>query len=77
MSVLLETALRKMVGIRGATPGIRVRKRDGSPSLVDIAPAVWNLRYLQVKHPQEILCKHLLIRIQVIDGPCPGDPRAC
>lgn len=48
MGMLLEAALRKLIGVKTrASPGVRVVKTEGIPTLIDIAPAVWNLRYLQ------------------------------
>ncbi|KAK0651435.1 hypothetical protein B0T16DRAFT_453900 [Cercophora newfieldiana] len=47
MTMLLEVALRKLIGIRGVSPGIKTAKRGESVPLIDIAPAVWNQRYLQ------------------------------
>jgi hypothetical protein len=49
MGRLLDFALRKLVGIKGTSPGMRTIRSRASPSLMDIAPAVWNLQYLQVK----------------------------
>lgn len=48
-SHLLDAALRRLIGVgKKGVPGIKtVRKRSG-PSLVEVAPAVWNLNYLQV-----------------------------
>ncbi|KAL2160004.1 hypothetical protein VTH06DRAFT_1659 [Thermothelomyces fergusii] len=48
MAVLLDIAFRKVIGVRGATPGIKTIKSLAAPSLIDIAPAVWDMRYLQV-----------------------------
>ncbi|KAK4154257.1 hypothetical protein C8A00DRAFT_42920 [Chaetomidium leptoderma] len=47
MACLLDFAFRKLIGVRGASPGMRTIKRMVSPSLIGIAPAVWDLRYLQ------------------------------
>lgn len=48
MTSLLDSALRKLIGVKRAAPeGISVKSTQ-SRSLIDIAPAVWNLRYLQV-----------------------------
>ncbi|KAK4455669.1 hypothetical protein QBC34DRAFT_460682 [Podospora aff. communis PSN243] len=48
MSLFVEAGLRKLIGVRGPSAGIRVTRRDKSPSLIEIAPAVWNIRYLQL-----------------------------
>jgi hypothetical protein len=48
MACLLDFAFRKLVGIKGTWPGMKTVKRMDSPSLIDIAPAVWDLQYLQV-----------------------------
>jgi len=48
MACLLDFAFGKLVGIRGASPGMKTIKRTGTPSLIDIAPAVWDLQYLRV-----------------------------
>ncbi|KAK4190018.1 hypothetical protein QBC35DRAFT_544117 [Podospora australis] len=47
MSYLLDTALRKLLGIKKASPGLKTTRSIEGPSLIDIAPAVWNLSYLQ------------------------------
>lgn len=57
MSCLLDFALRKIIGIKGTVPGLRVVKSAASPSLIDIAPAVWDLRYLQVRHHAETVTR--------------------
>lgn len=49
----LDAAFRRLVGVgkrRGSgNSSLRVvREKAGVPSLVEMAPAVWNLRYLQV-----------------------------
>ncbi|KAK1761403.1 hypothetical protein QBC47DRAFT_428862 [Echria macrotheca] len=44
---LLDAGLRRLIGVRGGTPGVRTSRGKAFPSLVDIAPAVWNLPYLQ------------------------------
>lgn len=49
MALFLDVALRKLVGVKHAFPGVKVTgDTPSSPSLIDIAPGVWNLRYLQV-----------------------------
>lgn len=48
MASLLDFAFGKLVGVRGASPGTRTIKRMETPSLIDIAPTVWDLQYLQV-----------------------------
>jgi hypothetical protein len=49
MSSVLNYAFRKLIGVKGVIPGMRSLKRMVSPSLIDIAPAVWDLQYLQVR----------------------------
>jgi hypothetical protein len=49
MAHLLDFALRKLIGVKGTSPGLRTIKTMASPSLIDIAPAVWDLQYLQVR----------------------------
>lgn len=49
MNCLLDFAFRKIIGVKTSSSGIRTVKGLSSPSLVDIAPAVWNLQYLQVR----------------------------
>jgi hypothetical protein len=46
--LMVKTAFYKLLGVKKTTCGVRVRKDLDGPSLMDIAPAVWNLRYLQV-----------------------------
>ena len=48
MTHLLDFAFRKLIGVKGSSPGLRTIKSVVSPSLIDIAPAVWDLQYLQV-----------------------------
>ncbi|KAL2019134.1 hypothetical protein VTK56DRAFT_10085 [Thermocarpiscus australiensis] len=47
MAYLLDFAFRKLIGVKRTSSGIRTVKSMPPPSLTDIAPAVWNLRYLQ------------------------------
>ncbi|KAL2185144.1 hypothetical protein L209DRAFT_691579 [Thermothelomyces heterothallicus CBS 203.75] len=47
MASLLDIAFRKVIGVKGATPGIKTIKSLASPSLLEIAPAVWDMQYLQ------------------------------
>jgi hypothetical protein len=49
MASLLDLALRKVIGVRGSSPGFRTLKGTSLPTLIDIAPAVWDLQYLQVR----------------------------
>ena len=49
MACLLDFAFRKLVGVKGASPGMRTIKSMRSPTLINIAPAVWDLQYLQVR----------------------------
>lgn len=48
MALLLDAALRKLIGVKHTFPGVKVTEDRQFPSLIEIAPAVWNLRYLQV-----------------------------
>ncbi|GAB1313253.1 hypothetical protein MFIFM68171_03463 [Madurella fahalii] len=47
MACLLDAALRKLIGDKRTSPKGRAIKNTQPHSLIDIAPAVWNLRYLQ------------------------------
>lgn len=47
VSLLVKAALNKLLGVKKITPGVRVARDLAGPSLIDIAPAVWNIRYLQ------------------------------
>ncbi|KAK4111253.1 hypothetical protein N656DRAFT_712159 [Canariomyces notabilis] len=47
MACLLDSALRKLIGIRRISAGVRIVKSTQAHSLIDIAPAVWDLQYLQ------------------------------
>ncbi|KAK3297643.1 uncharacterized protein B0H64DRAFT_457970, partial [Chaetomium fimeti] len=47
MACVLDFAFRKLIGVRGISPGMRTIKNLASPSLTEIAPAVWDLQYLQ------------------------------
>ncbi|KAK0635134.1 hypothetical protein B0T17DRAFT_31799 [Bombardia bombarda] len=47
ISALLDGALHKLIGIKKAPPGTKIVESIPHPPLIDIAPAVWNLRYLQ------------------------------
>ncbi|KAK3951055.1 hypothetical protein QBC32DRAFT_393383 [Pseudoneurospora amorphoporcata] len=47
MALFLDVALRKLLGVKHTSPGVKVTEDTQLPSLIDIAPAVWNLRYLQ------------------------------
>ena len=48
MAYLLDFAFSKLIGVKGVTRGLRTIHNAASPPLMDIAPAVWDLRYLQV-----------------------------
>ncbi|KAK4221786.1 hypothetical protein QBC38DRAFT_113049 [Podospora fimiseda] len=47
MAHMVDAAFRKLIGTKRASPGIKIIKTTPMPSLVEIAPAVWNLQYLQ------------------------------
>jgi hypothetical protein len=49
MGRLLDFALRKLIGVKGLSPGMKMIKKMAAPSLTDIAPAVWDLQYLQAR----------------------------
>lgn len=49
LELLLRAALIKMLGLKMTTSGVRVVGDLTGPSLIDIAPAVFNIRYLQVR----------------------------
>lgn len=55
MACLLDFAFRKLIGVRGISPGMRTIKNLASPSLAEIAPAVWDLQYLQVRYPGQLV----------------------
>jgi hypothetical protein len=46
--LLIKAAFSKLLGIKKSTQGVRVVRDLPGPSLIDIAPAVFNIRYLQV-----------------------------
>jgi hypothetical protein len=48
VAMLIKAALNKLLGIKKVTPGVRVARDLTGPSLMDIAPTVFNIRYLQV-----------------------------
>jgi len=50
MRILMDVGLRKLLGIGKAPQGFRTSKNGPAPSLMDIAPGVWNLRYLQARY---------------------------
>ena len=49
MAALLDFAFRKLIGFKGTYPGMRTVRGSRSPSMIEIAPAVWDLQYLQVR----------------------------
>jgi hypothetical protein len=48
VALLIKAAFSKLLGLKKTTPGVLVMRNFASPSLMDIAPGVWNIRYLQV-----------------------------
>lgn len=48
MALFLDVALRKLIGVKHTSPGVKITEDTQFPSLIEIAPAVWNIRYLQV-----------------------------
>lgn len=47
---LLDIGLQKLIGVKKSIPGVKVTKSNNDlPSLIGIAPAVWNIPYLQVR----------------------------
>jgi hypothetical protein len=68
MARLLDFAFRKLIGIKGSFSGMRTIKSMTSPSLIDVAPAVWDLGYLQVRG-------HVQPQLNIADWghrPCPS-----
>ncbi|KAB5586071.1 hypothetical protein GE09DRAFT_1181169 [Coniochaeta sp. 2T2.1] len=47
ISLLIKSALSKLLGLKTPVRGARVVRNLPTPSLIDIAPAVFNIRYLQ------------------------------
>ncbi|KAH8907072.1 hypothetical protein BR93DRAFT_978564 [Coniochaeta sp. PMI_546] len=47
VALMIKAALTKLLGIKKTTRGVRVVTDLPGPSLIDIAPAVFNIRYLQ------------------------------
>ncbi|CCC07482.1 hypothetical protein SMACR_02486 [Sordaria macrospora] len=47
MALFLDVALRKLIGVKHTSPGVKITEDTQFPSLIEIAPAVWNIRYLQ------------------------------
>ncbi|KAK3898491.1 hypothetical protein C8A05DRAFT_47215 [Staphylotrichum tortipilum] len=62
MACLLDFALRKLVGFKGICPGMRTVRGKRSPSLIEIAPAVWDLQYLQM------MCVHAQVIPAIASG---------
>ncbi|KAK4241061.1 hypothetical protein C8A03DRAFT_12617 [Achaetomium macrosporum] len=58
MGRLLDFALRKLIGVKGVLPGMKILKRMTAPSLIDIAPAVWDLQYLQARTHAHTMSAH-------------------
>ena len=52
--LLLDTALRRLIGARGLSSRCRTQGSRGYIPLIDIAPAVWNLHYLQVSRMSDV-----------------------
>ncbi|KAK0674680.1 hypothetical protein QBC41DRAFT_342120 [Cercophora samala] len=89
---LLDIALQRLIGVKKSIPGVKVTKsNDDLPSLIDVAPAVWNLPYLQsmAVHAQMIpSLASSIVRLkhsqspslrQKVEGLMPGDidPEIC
>jgi hypothetical protein len=45
---LITLSLYRLFGVKKIVLGTRTLKKFDGPSLIDIAPGVWNMRYLQV-----------------------------
>lgn len=82
MAHLLDFAFRKLIGVKGSSPGLRTVRSMVSPSLIGIAPAVWDLQYLQARpHVQPSLnladCGHktMVVHAQVIPSISAGIAR--
>jgi hypothetical protein len=48
LDLLVRAAFHRFLGSKRTGNGVKFQQDFDGPSLVDIAPAVWNLRYLQV-----------------------------
>ncbi len=48
MALLIHAALHKLIGTKKMVKGVHTRANRLEKSLIEIAPAVWNIRYLQV-----------------------------
>lgn len=46
---LVDSALHVLFGLRERHKGLKTTKFDELPSVIDIAPAVWNANYLKVR----------------------------
>jgi hypothetical protein len=57
-SVLIKGALHSLIGIKRRILGIRTLTAAPSPSLIEIAPAVWNFRYLNVSYATSLFIFH-------------------
>lgn len=78
MTTLVDVGLRKLLGVGKGPQGFRTSKSGPSPSLMDIAPSVWNLQYLQARHLPRLVCSLLLtLFLPVIGSPCPSHSRDC
>lgn len=53
VALLIRAAFSKLLGTKKTTLGVRVVRDMPGPSLIDMAPAVFNIRYLQVCHASQ------------------------
>lgn len=78
MAILVDVGLRKLLGVGKGPQGFRTSKSGPSPSLMDIAPSVWNLQYLQARHlPRLVYSILLTLSLSVTGSPCPSHSRDC
>lgn len=76
MTNLVDVGLRKLLGVGKGPQGFRTSKSGPSPSLMDIAPSVWNLQYLQARYlPTLVYSLLLTLLLSVIGSPCPSHSR--
>lgn len=78
MTTMVDVGLRKLLGVGKGPQGFRTSKSGPSPSLMDIAPSVWNLQYLQARYlPRLVYSLLLTLFLSVIGSPCPSHTRDC
>lgn len=78
MTTLVDVGLRKLLGVGKGPQGFRTSKSGPSPSLMDIAPSVWNLQYLQARRlPRMVYSLLLTLFLSAIGSSCPSHIRDC